>query len=472
MSLVDFAVIGDYGVNNSNEADVARLIKSKSPDFIATVGDNIYAAGGTFDTSVGKYYADYIGNYKGAYGDGSATNRFFPAMGDHDWRDGGGVSAYLNYFTLPGNERYYSFTKGAVQFFVIDANAQEPDGASPGSKQAQWLETAMKASTAQWQVVLSGTSPYSSGIYGPNSTYQWAFEKWGADAVISGDEHHYERMMKDVNGDGVKIPYIVNGTGGAALRSFGAIEPDSVKRYNADHGGLIGKADEDSLSFEFWSTAGGGTLIDKHTITKAAPTPAPTPTPTDSSPTPTLTDSAPTPTVVNGTASSDMIKIGVGTHAALAGKETIVNGLAGNDALVGSSGKDQLKGGIGADRLDGAGGNDILTGEAGFDAFVFKAIAGVDTITDFSVADDTIWLGDTAFRKLSLSPSVSDSPQILNQSFFAINEKPRDSNDYLIYNSGTGTLTYDADGSGAGVGVVFAQLSKGLALSYKDFIVA
>ncbi len=83
-SSVTFAVIGDYGVNNGYELAVANLVKSLNPDFIVTVGDNTYGSQTTPDKAIGKYYSDYIGNYNGAFGDGSATNRFFPVLGNHD----------------------------------------------------------------------------------------------------------------------------------------------------------------------------------------------------------------------------------------------------------------------------------------------------------------------------------------------------------------------------------------------------
>ena len=62
------------------------MVKSWNPSFIVTVGDNNYSTtSGSYDLDVGKYYHEYIGNYSGAYGAGSATNRFFPVLGNHDW---------------------------------------------------------------------------------------------------------------------------------------------------------------------------------------------------------------------------------------------------------------------------------------------------------------------------------------------------------------------------------------------------
>ncbi len=270
-SSVTFAVIGDYGVNNGYELAVANLVKSLNPDFIVTVGDNTYGSQTTPDKAIGKYYSDYIGNYNGAFGDGSATNRFFPVLGNHDWSDAG-LQAYLDYFTLPdsssGNERYYDFTMGPIQFFMVDSDANEPDGRTVDSVQAQWLQAGLAASLTPWQIVVFHEPPYSSGTtHGPQVALRWLFEQWGADAVLTGHEHNYERLLKDDNADGIDLPYFVNGAGGAGLYPFSATpDPDSAIRYNADHGAMLITAFDSEVVFEFWSTAGGGTLIDTFTI--------------------------------------------------------------------------------------------------------------------------------------------------------------------------------------------------------------
>ena len=122
---VRFAVIGDFGSDNQSELDVSNLVKSWNPDFIVTVGDNNYPYGeaSTIDQNIGKYYHDFIYPYAGGYGAGATTNRFFPALGNHDWGDGfiwpSTVQPYTDYFTLPGNERYYDFARGPVHFFAL-----------------------------------------------------------------------------------------------------------------------------------------------------------------------------------------------------------------------------------------------------------------------------------------------------------------------------------------------------------------
>jgi Ca2+-binding RTX toxin-like protein len=88
----------------------------------------------------------------------------------------------------------------------------------------------------------------------------------------------------------------------------------------------------------------------------------------------------------------------------------------------------------------------------------------MDTITDFNVLDDTIQLENAIFTKLT-------STGRLNAGNF-VTDRPRDSNDYIIYNSKTGGLSYDADGNGAAAAVQIAVLGTGLALTNADFIVS
>ena len=140
-----FAVIGDFGHAGTAEQQVANLVHSWSPDFIITVGDNNYDSGeaSTIDANIGQYYHDFISPYQGSYGAGSptGTNRFFPTLGGHDWGNAypnpSGDQPSLDYFSLPGNERYYTFQAGPVQLFALDSDANEPDGTSSTSVQAR-----------------------------------------------------------------------------------------------------------------------------------------------------------------------------------------------------------------------------------------------------------------------------------------------------------------------------------------------
>jgi hypothetical protein len=255
---IAFAVIGDFGFDGIDEARVAALVKSWKPDFILTVGDNNYVDGAasTMEANIGKYYAEFIYPYTGAYTRTATINRFFPTLGNHDWHTPG-ATPYLNYFTLPNNERYYDFVRGPVHFFALDSDPSEPDGIQVDSRQAMWLKNQLAASTSCWNVVYFHHAPYSSGLHGSNPTMQWQFQQWGADAVLAGHDHTYERILHD------GIPYFVNGLGGFNRYAFDAPVSGSAVRYNSNYGALNVGATETMLTFQFINV--DGVVIDTFT---------------------------------------------------------------------------------------------------------------------------------------------------------------------------------------------------------------
>ena len=271
-----FAAFGDYG-NRDGADSVAKLVDALNPDFIITTGDNVYGST-LIDAQIGNKYSEYIGNYDGAYGPGSATNRFFPSLGNHEYNgEGGGVDDYLDYFTLPGNERYYDFVMGPVHFFALNSNPEEPDGRSSTSDQADWLKDELAASSSLYNIVFFHHPPFNSGNdHGSTEEMQWPFEEWGATAVLSGHEHVYERLLRDDDGDGNLLPYFITGLGGASRYAFGSPVEGSQVRYNDDYGTMLIQASDESITFEFWSVEGGGTgtLIDSFTIDVPAAAPS------------------------------------------------------------------------------------------------------------------------------------------------------------------------------------------------------
>ena len=257
---VRFAVIGDYGQAGPDALKVADMIDGWKVDFIVTTGDNNYQSGaaGTIDDNVGQYYHRYIGDYTGDYNRGSAENRFFPSLGNHDW-DTKGAQPYIDYFSLPGNERYYDVARGPVRFFVLDSDTREPDGVGRSSVQAVWLQSALSAATEPWKIVVDHHPPYSSGLHGSTDYMQWPFKDWGASIVLSGHDHLYERLTVD------SFPYIVNGLGGHdAIYDFQNILPESQLRYNAEHGAMLVEASRDWIRFEFINV--DGEVIDTFTL--------------------------------------------------------------------------------------------------------------------------------------------------------------------------------------------------------------
>lgn len=267
-----FAAVGDFGDDQHNSAAVAAvaaLVKGWGPEFVITLGDNNYNCGAqqTIANNITKHYGEFIDR-----------NSFFPVLGNHDWGHNWGrnlpgdapgvcrqkkpntasacpaqdIGPYLSLFNLPGNERYYEFTRGPVQFFALDSDCHEPDGITPDSKQAEWLREGLKNSTALYKFVYMHHPPFSSGSHGSQKNLQWPFKEWGATVVMAGHEHSYERLHAG------ELPYIINGSGGRKLRPFNEANklPASLYRNATDYGAMLITADQQKMTLEFFNRQG------------------------------------------------------------------------------------------------------------------------------------------------------------------------------------------------------------------------
>ncbi len=267
---IRFAVIGDYGSGDVGAMQVAALVAGWNPDFVVTVGDNNYPSGAakTIDKNIGKQYSQFIGNYHGGYGVGSELNRFWPSIGNHDWKamschKGQCRGPYLDYFTLPGNERYYDVDYGFLRLWILNSVGAEPDGIAADSIQAGWLRDGLQQSVDCWDIAVMHHAPFSSGKHGGSKKLQWPFADWGIDAVLAGHDHTYERL------EAFGIPYYVNGLGGKSRYGFPS-GPDleegveSITRYNANEGALLIEVTPETFVGRFITV--DGVVRDEHHI--------------------------------------------------------------------------------------------------------------------------------------------------------------------------------------------------------------
>ncbi|SCY85061.1 calcium-binding protein [Microvirga guangxiensis] len=179
-------------------------------------------------------------------------------------------------------------------------------------------------------------------------------------------------------------------------------------------------------------------------------------------------------------------------------KNNKINGTDNADAIYGGAGNDKIYGMAGDDLISGGAGKDILYGGAGRDTFVFdtKVKKGhFDHIVDFNVAEDTIQINLSALSSFKVKMSKSDvlgamkggkdkggnkkadfrldkvlKKGKLEDKFFSLADKAKDSSDFFYYNSKNGFLYFDADGSGKGKGIEIAKLSKGLNLTADNLL--
>lgn len=284
--------IGDYGENSTGELMVANTMFSwfqGGYDTVFTLGDNNYPNGEatTIMENVGKYYSKLMypfnqsgfANPYGYRGNPLNINYFFPCMGNHDWY-ANPIYGYLLFFganipnTSSGNDRYYYVNHGNVLFVVLDSWVgdnppswirPEPDGINATSVQAMWVKGILQNSTAKWKVIIMHHPPYCS----TQSTYvmRWTYKQWGADLVMAGHDHLYERLYVD------SLYYTINGCGGGGLDIAYPTPIQGSQKLYIGFGFQMMTAYEDSLNLKF--IAVDNTVKDNFTITKNYTPPPP-----------------------------------------------------------------------------------------------------------------------------------------------------------------------------------------------------
>ncbi|MBU0510163.1 MAG: metallophosphoesterase [Chloroflexi bacterium] len=118
----------------------------------------------------------------------------------------------------------------------------------------------LAASSSPWKIVYIHQPPYSSSGDGSINWAQWAYQEWGATAVIRGHSHVYERLSVD------GFPYFVNGLGGGPRHNFDAPIPGSQVRYRDDYGVMLVESSPDQITFQFVTR--GNQIVDRFSIKK------------------------------------------------------------------------------------------------------------------------------------------------------------------------------------------------------------
>jgi acid phosphatase type 7 len=212
-----------------DEATAARLDEVNGTVF--TAGDNAYFHGTAEEFN--ECYAPSWGRHKW---------RTRPAPGNHDYETDSGAP-YYNYFGAaagPAGKGYYSYDLGTWHIIVLNTNLD----VSPGSAQEQWLRSDLATHPALCTLAYWHYPLFSSGQYAePSIRPLWrALYDAGADVVISGHEHFYERYApQDPNGEPDPdrgIRQFIVGTGGYGHHRMGVIARNSEIR-NTDAYGLI-----------------------------------------------------------------------------------------------------------------------------------------------------------------------------------------------------------------------------------------
>jgi len=273
-----FVGAGDItNCNRSQDESTAQLLDNIAGT-VFTLGDNAYPDGTA--TQFSTCYGSTWGRHK---------SRTRPSPGNHDYHVNG-AAGYYGYFgsaasPLDNNctsncKGYYSYNLGA--WHIISLNSET--GYAAGSAQEQWLRADLAANQNVCTLAYWHHPRFSSGQHGNISRSQpfWqALYDYGADVVVNGHDHTYERFApQNPNGQADSsrgIREFVVGTGGAGLYPFPTIQPNSQVRNNTTYGVLKLTLHATSYDWEFVPIA-GQTFTDSGSATCVGGGPVPTAT--------------------------------------------------------------------------------------------------------------------------------------------------------------------------------------------------
>jgi hypothetical protein len=216
---------GDIAECGSIGAPATALLLDTIPGTVFTAGDNAYPSGSD---------DDFANCYDPTWGRHKARTR--PALGNHEYLTPE-AAGYFNYFGAAAGERgkgYYSYELGRWHVVVLNSNIP----LDAGSPQDQWLRADLAATPTQCVFAYWHHPLFSSGDNHGNQDFVrplWdALYQYGADLVVVGHEHVYERFAPqrpDGSADpATGIRQFTVGTGGAGVYAFGTPLPNSESR--------------------------------------------------------------------------------------------------------------------------------------------------------------------------------------------------------------------------------------------------
>jgi acid phosphatase type 7 len=218
------------------------------------LGDNVYEHG----TS-----EEHANCYDPAWGRHKARTR--PAVGNHEYGTPD-AAGYFGYFGAAAGDPatgYYSYELGDWHVVVLNSNCAYISCAA-GSTQEQWLRRDLATNTKKCTLAYFHHPRFNSGAsHGSSESVApfWdALYEFGAEVILNGHEHLYERFAPQtpgaVNDPRNGIRQFTVGTGGRQFYEIGAILPNSEVRNNDTFGVLLLRLNADSYDWQFVPIAG------------------------------------------------------------------------------------------------------------------------------------------------------------------------------------------------------------------------
>ncbi|HET8630678.1 MAG TPA: LamG-like jellyroll fold domain-containing protein [Thermomicrobiales bacterium] len=248
---------GAGDADGCHQAATAALLAQINPTAILALGDLQYD-----DATLAKFkqaYEQTWGKYK------DITH---PTAGNHEYYQQG-ANGYFAYWGAAAGDPakgYYSFDIGTWHLISLNAQCTQKQGQGPAcdanSPQVQWLKADLAAHPNSCTLAFWHEPRFSSGDYGNDETTApfWdALYAAGADIVLNGHEHEYERFaLQDPTGkpSAKGIREFIVGTGGKSQRTFHVIDPTSEVRNTGTYGVLKLVLHPDGYDWQFVPEAG------------------------------------------------------------------------------------------------------------------------------------------------------------------------------------------------------------------------
>lgn len=236
---------GDIASCDDEKDELTAQLLDEIPGTIFTTGDNAYSDG---------TYEEYVTCYDPTWG--RHKDRTRPIPGSHEYHTPG-AAGYFQYFD--NIEPYYAYDLGAWRIYALNSELDM----SEGSPLITWLEEDLAENARQCVLAYWHRPRWSSGEeHGRDPTVQPLWEilyEAGAELVLNGHEHNYERFMP-MNAEGEPDPnglrQIVVGTGGGGLYEFDEVLPTSEVRDASTFGVLKLILRETGYDWQFIPIAG------------------------------------------------------------------------------------------------------------------------------------------------------------------------------------------------------------------------
>jgi hypothetical protein len=228
---------------------------------VVPLGDNAYQTG-----TPDEFATCYEPNW------GRQKGRSRPVAGNHDYYCLGCTTAaegYFGYFGAAAGDPakgYYSYTLGSWFVIVINTGTEKAADLAAGSPQEQWLRAELASHSQQCVLAMFHHPRFSTVLARPQMRPEvkpiWdALYQYGADLVLNGHDHAYQRFAP-LMPDGVVDPaygirQIAVGTGGGeTLYQFGAAVPGLEVRDNETLGVLKVTLRQGGYDWQFVPVAG------------------------------------------------------------------------------------------------------------------------------------------------------------------------------------------------------------------------